>query len=82
MRTQLEEMSISINEAQNALLLLEEQNDAREIDLSRMELANSKLLKELNSRDEALEESNLLLQDQAMEHKIIIDKVSSNIMLK
>ncbi|XP_012522875.1 hyaluronan mediated motility receptor isoform X2 [Monomorium pharaonis] len=79
LRTQLEEMSESINDAQNALLLLEEQNDAREIDLSRMELENNKLLKELNSRDEALGESKRLLQDQAMEHQIIIDKANSRI---
>lgn len=76
MRTQLDEMSKSINEAQGALLVLEEQNDAREIDISRMELANNKLLEELKSRDEALEESKRLLQDQAVQHKIILDEVS------
>jgi len=75
-------MSKSINEAQSALLVLEEQNDAREIDISRMELANNKLLKQLKSSEEALEENKRLLQDQARQHKIIIDEVSLNIMLK
>lgn len=78
MRTQLDEMSKSINEAQGAILILEEQNDAREIDMSRMELANNKLLEELKSRDKALEENKRLLQDQAMQHKIILEEVSSN----
>jgi len=82
LRTQLEEMSKSINEAQSALLVLEEQNDAREIDISRMELANNKLLKQLKNSEEALEENKRLLQDQARQHKIIIDEVSLNIMLK
>lgn len=82
MRTQLDEMSKSISEAQGVLLALEEQNDAREIDISRMELANNKLLEELKNRDEELEESKRLLQDQAKQHKIILDEVSSNIILK
>lgn len=82
LRTQLDEMSKNISEAQGALLVLEEQNDAREIDISRMELANNKLLDELKSRDEELEESKRLLQDQAMQHKIILDEVSSNIIFK
>ncbi|XP_025988311.1 hyaluronan mediated motility receptor isoform X1 [Solenopsis invicta] len=79
LRTQLEEMSMSINEAQNALLVLEEQNDAREIDISRMELENNKLLQKLNCHEEALKESKQLLEDQAMEHKIIVDKANSRI---
>lgn len=82
MRSQLDEMSKSISEAQGALLVLEEQNDAREIDISRMELANNKLLEELNSRDEELEETKQLLQDQTTQHKIILDEVSSSIILK
>lgn len=82
MRTQLDEMSKSINQAQDALLLMEEQNDAREIDISRMELANNKLLEELKNRDEAVEKNKQLLQDQATQHKIILDEVSSYIILK
>ncbi|XP_077272103.1 uncharacterized protein LOC143902808 [Temnothorax americanus] len=79
LKTQLDEMSKSISEAQGAILILEEQNDAREIDISRMELANNKLLEELKSRDKALEESKRLLQDQAMQHKIILDETTCRI---
>ncbi|XP_011877412.1 PREDICTED: hyaluronan mediated motility receptor-like isoform X3 [Vollenhovia emeryi] len=79
LRLQLDEMSKNINEAQGALLVLEEQNDARQIDISRMELINNKLIEELKSRDKALDESKLLLQDQAMQHKIILDKANSQI---
>lgn len=75
-------MSKSISEAQGALLILEEQNDARETDIARMELQHNKLLKELDSRDKALEESKRLLEDQAMQHKIILDEVSLNTMVK
>lgn len=79
---QLEEMTKSISEAQSALLVLEEQNDAREIDISRMQLENNKLFDQLESSEKALEENKRLLQDQAKQHKIIIDEVSSHIMLK
>lgn len=72
-------MSKSIDVAQSALLTLEEQNDARKIDISLMELANGKLLEQLKKRDEALEESKRLLQAQATQHEIIVDKVSPNI---
>lgn len=71
-------MSKSISQAQGALLVLEEQNDAREIDISRMELANNELLEDLKIRDQALEESKRLLQDQEIKHKIILEEVSLN----
>jgi len=74
-------MTKSINEAQSALLVLEEQNDAREIDISRMQLENNKILDQLESSEKALEENKRLLQNQAKQHKIIIDEVSLHIML-
>lgn len=73
---QLEKMSKSISETQSALLVLEEQNDAKEISISRLELVNNKLLVQLENSEEALEESKLLLQEQAKQHKIIINEVS------
>lgn len=73
---QLEKMSKSISETQSALLVLEEQNDAKEIDISRLELVNNKLLVQLENSEEALEESKRLFQKQAKQHKIIIDEVS------
>lgn len=73
---QLEKMSKSISETQSALLVLEEQNDAKEIDISRLELVNNKLLVQLENSEEALEESKRLLQKQAKQHKMIIDEVS------
>ncbi|XP_011698345.1 PREDICTED: hyaluronan mediated motility receptor-like isoform X2 [Wasmannia auropunctata] len=79
LRTQLEEMSKSIHEAQSALLTLEQQNDEREIDISRMEITNNKLLDQLESSEEALKESKQLLEDQARQHKIIVDEVNSRI---
>jgi len=81
LRIQLEEMTKSINEAQSALLVLEEQNDAREIDISRMQLENNKILDQLESSEKALEENKRLLQNQAKQHKIITDEVSLHIML-
>ncbi|KYN19983.1 Laminin subunit alpha-1 [Trachymyrmex cornetzi] len=79
LRIQLEEMTKSIAEAQSALLLLEEQNDAREIDISRMQLENNKILNQLKSSEKALEENKRLLQDQAKQHKIITDEANSRI---
>ncbi|XP_018309471.1 hyaluronan mediated motility receptor isoform X3 [Mycetomoellerius zeteki] len=79
LKMQLEEMTKSISEAQSALLVLEEQNDAREIDISRMQLENNKLFDQLESSEKALEENKRLLQDQAKQHKIIIDEANSRI---
>ncbi|KYM91177.1 Laminin subunit alpha-2 [Atta colombica] len=79
LRIQLEEMTKSINEAQSALLVLEEQNDAREIDISRMQLENNKILDQLESSEKALEENKRLLQNQAKQHKIITDEANSRI---
>ena len=74
-------MTKSISEAQSALLVLEEQNDAREIDISRMQLENNKILDQLESSEKALEENKRLLQNQAKQHKIITNEVSLHIML-
>ncbi|KYN40272.1 Laminin subunit alpha-3 [Trachymyrmex septentrionalis] len=79
LRIQLEEMTKSISEAQSALLVLEEQNDVREIDISRMQLENNKILDQLESSEKALEENKRLLQDQAKQHKIITDEANSRI---
>lgn len=72
-------MSVSLNDAQSLLLKLEERNDVQTIDISRMELTNSKLLEQLRNQEEALKKSNQLLQVQATQHKTAIDEVSSNI---
>ncbi|KAL6252244.1 hypothetical protein P5V15_014785 [Pogonomyrmex californicus] len=79
LKSQVEQMSTKIIEAQNALLKLEEQNDAKDIDISRLELANKKLLEQLKSRDEALEENKQFLQEEATRYKSIIDKANSQI---
>ncbi|XP_018405009.1 PREDICTED: hyaluronan mediated motility receptor-like isoform X2 [Cyphomyrmex costatus] len=79
LRIQLEEMTKSIGEAQSALLVLEEQNDAREIDISRMQLENNKLLDQLESSEKKLEENRRLLQDQVKQHKIMTDEAYSRI---
>ncbi|XP_012063941.1 PREDICTED: hyaluronan mediated motility receptor-like [Atta cephalotes] len=79
LRIQLEEMTKSISEAQSALLVLEEQNDAREIDISRMQLENNKILDQLESSEKALEENKRLLQNQAKQHKIITNEANSRI---
>jgi len=75
-------MSASLNDAQNLLLKLEERNDVQAVDISRMELTNSKLLEQLRNQEKALKESNQLLQVQATQHKIAIDEVNSDIILK
>ncbi|KAL0100996.1 hypothetical protein PUN28_019417 [Cardiocondyla obscurior] len=47
--------------------------------ISRMELANNKLLEELRNRNKALEENKRLLQDQAMQHKVLLDDANSQL---
>jgi len=71
-------MGKSLSEAQNLLLKLEERNDVQAIDISRIELANSKLQEQLKSREKALEENNQLLQAQTVQHKVAIDDVNFN----
>lgn len=69
-------MSKNLGDAQNLLLKLEERNDVQAIDVSRMELANSKLQEDLKRREKALEESNQLFQAQASKHKAAVDQVN------
>jgi cell division protein FtsX len=78
LKKQLDEMGKSLSEAQNLLLKLEERNDVQAIDISRIELANSKLQEQLKSRENALEENNQLLQAQTVQHKVAIDDVNFN----
>lgn len=67
----------NLHDVQHQLLKLEEQTDAQELDMSRLELANTKLLGQLKSREEELKKNNQLLKDQAAQHKTITDMVSS-----
>jgi len=78
LKKQLDEMAKSLSEAQNLLLKLEERNDVQAIDISRIELANSKLQEQLKSRENALEENNQLLQAQAVQHKVAVNDVNFN----
>lgn len=75
MKRQLHEMANNLDEAQSLLLKLEERSDAQAVSISRMELANSKLVEQLKSREKVLEESNQLLQDEAKQYKKTIDEV-------
>lgn len=68
-------MANNLSEAQNLLLKLEERNDAQAVNISRMELANSKLTEQLRTRENALEENNQLAQVQATRYKKIKDEV-------
>lgn len=74
LKKQLGQMANNLSEAQNLLLKLEERNDAQAVNISRMELANSKLTEQLRSREKALEE-NQLVQVQATQYKKIMDEV-------
>lgn len=73
-------MNKKLHAAQNLLLHFEELTDAQNLDISRLELANSKLLEQLKSREEELEKNKQLLEDQAAQHKTITDIVSSIIL--
>ncbi|XP_012229058.1 putative leucine-rich repeat-containing protein DDB_G0290503 isoform X2 [Linepithema humile] len=79
LKKQLDEMSASLNDAQDLLLKLEERNDVQAIDISRMELTNNKLLEQLRNQEKALKESNQLLQVQATQHKTAIDEANSRL---
>lgn len=69
-------MSKKLYDVQNLLLNFEEKIDAQELDISRLELANSKLLEQLKNKEKELEKSNQLLKDQVTQHKTIVDMVS------
>ena len=64
-KSQLHKMTNHLNEAQAMLLQLEERNDAQEIEISRVELLNSKLKEQLKENNVALEEANKLLEGQS-----------------
>lgn len=76
LKKQLNEMSKKFYDVQNLLLNFEEKIDAQELDISRLELANSKLLEQLKSKEKESEKSNQLLKDQVTQHKTIVDMVS------
>lgn len=76
LKKQLDEMSKKLYDIQNLLLNFEEKNDAQELDISRLELANSKLLEQLKSKEKELEKCNQLFKDQVTQHKTIVDMVS------
>lgn len=75
-------MSKKLHDVQNLLLNFEEQTDAQKLGISRLELANSKLLEQLKSQEKELEKNKQLFEDQAVQHKTITDMVSSNILSK
>lgn len=75
-------MNKKLHAAQDLLLYFEELTDAQNLDISRLELENSKLLEQFKSREEELEKNKQLLEDQAAQHKTITDIVSSNILSK
>ncbi|KMQ91822.1 hyaluronan mediated motility receptor [Lasius niger] len=79
LKKQLDEMVKNLHDVQHQLLKLEEQTDAQELDMSRLELANTKLLGQLKSREEELKKNNQLLKDQAAQHKTITDMANGQI---
>ncbi|OAD52380.1 Laminin subunit alpha-2 [Eufriesea mexicana] len=71
MKNQLHEMANHLAEAQTMLLKLEERNDVQEVEISRIELLNSKLNEQLNEREIAIEEINKLLKHQSKNLEVI-----------
>ncbi|XP_011151920.1 hyaluronan mediated motility receptor isoform X2 [Harpegnathos saltator] len=76
MKKQLGEMANNLSDAQNLLLKLEERNDVQAIDISRMELENSKLTEQLEQMDELknLKEMYEENQVQATQYKKVVDE--------
>ncbi|XP_014470917.1 PREDICTED: hyaluronan mediated motility receptor-like isoform X2 [Dinoponera quadriceps] len=79
MKKQLGEMANNLNQAQGLLLTLEERNDAQAVNVSRLELTNSKLKEQLRSQEKTLEENNQLLQVRATQCKNSIDEMNSRV---
>ncbi|XP_070153196.1 putative leucine-rich repeat-containing protein DDB_G0290503 isoform X1 [Polyergus mexicanus] len=79
LKKQLDEMSKKLHDVQNLLLDFEEQTDAQKLGISRLELANSKLLEQLKSQEKDLEKNKQLLEDQAAQHKTITDMANGRI---
>lgn len=75
MKEQLNEMANNLSEAQDLLLKLEERADSQAVDISRLELMNSKLVEQLRNREKTLEESNQLIEAQEKQHKENMNKV-------
>jgi len=71
-------MSKKFDDVQNLLLGFEEKIDAQELDISRLELANSKLLEQLKSKEKELEISNKLFKDLVTIREIAGEMVSSS----
>ena len=78
MKHQLHKMANCLSGAQAMLLQLEERNDAQELEISRVELLNSKLNEQFKETNVALEEANKLLEGQS-EYKLSLHEAQSKI---
>ncbi|XP_032668210.1 hyaluronan mediated motility receptor-like isoform X2 [Odontomachus brunneus] len=76
LKKQLCEMANNLSEAQNLLLKLEERNDAQVVNISRLELANSKLKEQLRNREKVFEENNQLVQIRETQCKKAVNETN------
>ncbi|KAK2583461.1 hypothetical protein KPH14_009431 [Odynerus spinipes] len=79
MKKQLDEMVGSVRAAQTMLLRLEERNDAQMIEITKLEVHNSKLQEQLNDQRKISEENTELISTQSVEHKLAMEKANSRI---
>lgn len=68
-------MANNLSEARNLLLKLEERNDTQVVNISRLELANSKFKEQLRNREKTLEENNQLVQIRETQCKKVVNEV-------
>ncbi|XP_029045310.1 paramyosin-like [Osmia bicornis bicornis] len=78
-KKQLHEMASHLNDARNMLLKLEETNDSQQIEISRVELLNTKLSEQLKEREEIVQKHDKLLEEQAEKYEAELNEAKSKI---
>lgn len=68
-------MASHLNDARNMLLKLEETNDSQQIEISRVELLNTKLSEQLKEREEIVQKHDKLLDEQTEKYEAELNEV-------
>nr|XP_003706552.1 PREDICTED: hyaluronan mediated motility receptor-like isoform X3 [Megachile rotundata] len=78
-KAQLHEMADHLKEARNMLLKLEETHDAQQIEISRVDLLNTKLSEQLKEREEIVKEHDKLLKEHSEKYEAELNEAKSKI---
>ncbi|XP_016839902.1 myosin-15-like isoform X1 [Nasonia vitripennis] len=75
----LSQMADRLSEATDMLLKLEEINDEQSIEMSKLQLQNTKLMQQLDNKDQTLEEHKMCYELQSEQYKLEINEMNDQL---